>query len=119
MADNINIPSDDPAGGDPAPTVHEFVSEEADAGTRLDAWLGSKFPELSRNRLQGLIREGAVIVAGKPRSPGYKMRAGQAARIGIPPEQPENSRDGNSARRSSAFSNAMPVRTIRKRTIRI
>ena len=37
------------------PSTHTFTVEETDAGTRLDRWLASQVPELSRSRLKGLI----------------------------------------------------------------
>jgi len=38
----------------------EAEAGEADSGKRLDVFLAEKFPDLSRNRIQGLIDEGGV-----------------------------------------------------------
>ncbi|TIS45779.1 MAG: RNA pseudouridine synthase, partial [Mesorhizobium sp.] len=37
------------------------------AGKRLDQWLTAQLgPEISRSRVQALIKQGAVTIAGKP-----------------------------------------------------
>jgi len=63
-------------------------------GMRLDQWLaGALGADYSRNRVQGLIRQGAVRVDGVPASePRYKMAAGMAVSVDRPepdPAQPE------------------------------
>jgi 23S rRNA pseudouridine1911/1915/1917 synthase len=60
-------------------------AEGADAGKRLDAWLASAEPELSRSRWQGLIRDGAVRVNRAERKPNYTLRAGDEIQWTIPP----------------------------------
>jgi 23S rRNA pseudouridine1911/1915/1917 synthase len=40
--------------------THTLTAADADAGLRLDRFLSARLPEMSRNRLQGLIAEGCV-----------------------------------------------------------
>ena len=55
------------------------------AGIRLDRWLASAVPHLSRARLQSLIDEGHVRVAGAVRKAAHKLRGGEAVEVEIPP----------------------------------
>jgi 23S rRNA pseudouridine1911/1915/1917 synthase len=62
------------------------------AACRLDQWLAAALgPDFSRNRVQALIRDGAVSVAGKPvTEPKRKLAAGEQVVIDLPePEAPE------------------------------
>ncbi len=47
--------------------LKEFVADAMAAGDRIDQWLAAQLaPDLSRSRIQGLIREGAISLNGKP-----------------------------------------------------
>jgi 23S rRNA pseudouridine1911/1915/1917 synthase len=62
------------------------------AGSRLDQWLAASLgPDFSRNRVQALIRDGSVSVAGRPvTEPKRKLAAGESVSIDLPePEAPE------------------------------
>lgn len=61
----------------------------AAAGVRLDRWLVSAMPELSRARLQALIDEGHVLVEGAARKPAHRLRGGEAVEVEIPPPEPQ------------------------------
>jgi 23S rRNA pseudouridine1911/1915/1917 synthase len=69
------------------------VAADAEAaGQRLDQWLAGKLgPDMSRNRVQMLIRQGAVSIAGKSVSEiKRKMTPGERVSIVMPePEQAE------------------------------
>ncbi|WP_274427278.1 RluA family pseudouridine synthase [Chelativorans sp. YIM 93263] len=69
------------------------LQAEADAeGKRLDQWLAAETaPDLSRSRVQALIRAGAVLHGGKPiTEPKRKVSAGERFTIELPePEAPE------------------------------
>jgi 23S rRNA pseudouridine1911/1915/1917 synthase len=67
-----------------------LVAEAADAGLRLDQWLARELaPEMSRSRIQRLVRDGAVEVGGAPATePGRKVAAGDVARVTVPPPEP-------------------------------
>lgn len=53
-----------------AKAIREFVATSADAGMRLDRFVASQCPELSRARVQELIDSGHVQVDGKPPKKG-------------------------------------------------
>lgn len=66
----------------------ELEATADDAGLRLDVWLHRKLPDLSRARLQALIRDGHVSVAGRTLTPHHKVSAGLRAEVQIPPPCP-------------------------------
>ena len=69
--------------------VTEFQFDLAVAGMRLDQFLAANVPELSRARLQDLIKEGHVTLNGAvPTKPGARLRAGDAIRLEEPPPTP-------------------------------
>lgn len=47
-----------------------------DAGKRLDAFIASAFPEISRNTISRMIRNGGITVSGTIRKPGFRINAG-------------------------------------------
>lgn len=55
---------------------------------RLDAWLAESIPELSRARIQALLREGRISLDGQPARPNANPKAGQQIVIRIPPPAP-------------------------------
>jgi 23S rRNA pseudouridine1911/1915/1917 synthase len=58
-------------------------------GGRLDRLLAQRIPELSRTRIQHLIRSGMVIVNGDPVSrPGHRLAGGEQVVIAIPEARP-------------------------------
>jgi len=54
-------------------------------GKRLDAWLSLVEPELSRARIQDLIRTGHITLNGKTTKPSQTLIPGQEIQIVIPP----------------------------------
>ncbi|UDL87963.1 RluA family pseudouridine synthase [Mesorhizobium sp. PAMC28654] len=75
-----------------APTVLEA---DADAtGQRLDQWLAGKLgPDMSRSRVQMLIKQGAVSVNGKPvDETKRKMIAGESVSVAMPEPEPAEPR---------------------------
>lgn len=57
---------------------------EAASGTRLDRFLAAAQPDLSRSRLQALIRAGQVTVADQPGRASQRLRAGERVRVELP-----------------------------------
>jgi len=51
----------------------------------LDQWLTNRLPDLSRSRIQALIRDGAVLVDGVAARANHKVRRGQTVSIELPP----------------------------------
>ena len=77
-------PSDEAA----APPPFEARVELEAAGERLDKWLVGRMPDLSRSRLQALVRAGAARVGDAPASgPSQALRAGDLVRLLIPPPE--------------------------------
>lgn len=64
-----------------------IVSPEA-SGLRLDHFLASELPHLSRSRVQTLIKEGHILLEGKAVKPGDKLRAGQSISVHEPAPTP-------------------------------
>jgi 23S rRNA pseudouridine1911/1915/1917 synthase len=58
-------------------TTHNLKVEQSDAGERLDRYLASRLPELSRTRIQELIEAGLVLVDGKPSKGAHRLREDQ------------------------------------------
>lgn len=64
------------------------VAPEA-AGSRLDVLLARSVPELSRARIQALVRGGHARVDDVPvDDPSRKVRAGERLRLSVPPPEP-------------------------------
>ncbi len=65
-----------------------FQVEESEAGRRLDQVLAAHLPHLSRSRLQSLVKDGHVTLAGQPVKAGRKVRAGESYTLIEPAPQP-------------------------------
>ena len=59
------------------------LTAEHDA-QRLDIWLSAALPDLSRSRIQALIREGHVLVDEGSARPNQSVRVGQTIEVTIP-----------------------------------
>ena len=55
---------------------------------RLDAFLAARLPELSRSRLQALIREQFIVVNGQPAKPRDAVKVGDLIDIALPEAVP-------------------------------
>jgi 23S rRNA pseudouridine1911/1915/1917 synthase len=62
--------------------------EPAEARERLDRLLAARLPQLSRSRIQSLIEEGHVAVAGAPVKASARLRAGAEIEVRIPAPRP-------------------------------
>ncbi len=69
--------------------MHEYCVTSENVGTRLDQFLATAFPEISRVRLQHLIREGGVLLNGKGTKPGEKLREGGVISVVLPEAAPD------------------------------
>ncbi len=67
----------------------ELAVEPGERGQRLDLWLSSKLPDMSRSRLQALIKAGCVTLNGK-KSVKMHARVASAMRVTVtvPPVVP-------------------------------
>ena len=65
-----------------------FLVKEEETGMRLDLFLMEKEPDLTRSRIQNLIRDGLVLVEDAQVKTGYKVKEGDRIRITIPEAKP-------------------------------
>src|SRR5205807_502569 len=71
------------------PAREEFVTADAETGTRLDRVLAARITELSRTRIKALILAGEVSIGGRTiRDPGHRVNAGETVAIAIPAPEP-------------------------------
>ena len=54
---------------------------------RLDVYLVSPLPEISRSRIQKLIEDGCVLVDSKPVKMSHRLRTGEKIEVAMPPLQ--------------------------------
>lgn len=57
-------------------------------GCRLDQYLAIQLPHLSRSRLQALIKDGHILLDGKPCKPSEKLRPGKGISVHEPDATP-------------------------------
>jgi 23S rRNA pseudouridine1911/1915/1917 synthase len=74
-------PTDDAAQA--APRHVRLVSDADDV--RADRWLALQLPDWSRARIQSLMKQGRVLVGGKPCKPSIKVHRGDVIEVVIPP----------------------------------
>ncbi len=62
-----------------------LVATASDAGLRLDRYLAAQLPALSRNQLQHLIRDGAVLLNGHVSRPAERLAPGDRITVTLRP----------------------------------
>jgi 23S rRNA pseudouridine1911/1915/1917 synthase len=65
-------------------STHTLTVPEDSDGIRLDRFLASAIGSQSRSQLQRLIKDGQVLVAGRPAKANLPVKSGQAVTIQIP-----------------------------------
>jgi 23S rRNA pseudouridine1911/1915/1917 synthase len=70
--------------------TYAFTVEPERAGERLDRFLASELPDLSRSRVQALIDEARVTVDGSPRKASHHLVAGESIAVDVPPPAAAN-----------------------------
>ena len=65
--------------------IFSFRIEEKDADRRLDIFLSSPTQELTRARIQELIKTGRVQVNDRPSKASYRLKIGDHIRLSVPP----------------------------------
>ena len=70
--------------------IRRFRVGVPSAGTRLDLFLASACSDLSRSRIQKLIAEGAVRLAGAPAKRSHVVRAGEDVEVEVPEPRPSS-----------------------------
>ncbi len=75
------------------PTRTEVILiERSLPGERLDTWLRTRFPTISRGAFQRLIEEGQVLVNGRTVKPTHTPRAGEQVEVRWPEARPSAAR---------------------------
>src|SRR5580692_6364353 len=67
--------------------LRRFSASAQDAGRRLDLFLASRLPELSRTRIQELIDQGRVRVDDRLPRRAHRLSAGETAAIEVLPRR--------------------------------
>jgi 23S rRNA pseudouridine1911/1915/1917 synthase len=65
------------------PTITHSVTEKH-VGKRLDIFIAHYEPQISRNRIQNLIKEGQALVNGNLEKPGYKVKLDERVTLDLP-----------------------------------
>jgi 23S rRNA pseudouridine1911/1915/1917 synthase len=70
------------------PEVRSFVIPLDLAGARLDVALARLAPDLTRSRVQRLVEDGRVRLAGRPAKASARLRGGEPVEVEIAPPEP-------------------------------
>lgn len=70
---------------DITPSPITLIVEESDSGARLDGWISGRLPDLSRARVQALLKNGHILLGGGVKAPSYRVRAGDCLVVTFPP----------------------------------
>ncbi len=81
----MDTPKKNPQAEARATTPQTLTAASGDAGRRLDLFLAQRVPELSRTRIQELIRDGHVRVNGRVAKVSHRVAAGEAIEIEVLP----------------------------------
>lgn len=73
---------------EPQAVVRHFTASAEDAGRRLDLYLSSRLPDVSRTRIQELIDEGRVRLGGQLVRRAQRVMSGDAIEIEVLPRPP-------------------------------
>lgn len=65
-----------------------FTTDTADAGARIDKWLGEVLEGVTRSAIQRLCEEGNINAAGQAISKNYKIRGGEVIEVTVPDAAP-------------------------------
>lgn len=80
----VTVPTNALANNEPALEVIELRPTRGDINLRLDRFVASGIPDLSRTYLQSLVENGLVLVDGVARRPAFKMTPGQVVTVSLP-----------------------------------
>ncbi|MGB3304867.1 MAG: RluA family pseudouridine synthase [Thermomicrobiales bacterium] len=73
------------SGEEEVAEVFELRPQREDRNTRLDRYISTSLPDLSRTYLQSLIEQGHVVVDGQVRRPAFKITEGEVVTVSVPP----------------------------------
>ncbi|MEM7262029.1 MAG: RluA family pseudouridine synthase [Planctomycetota bacterium] len=84
----LTDPSAPPDSADPRPGPISLEVEPDANAPRLDAWLATHFPDLSRSALKRVITDGRVSIDSKVPKPSSRLEPGQTVVVDLPPPPP-------------------------------
>jgi 23S rRNA pseudouridine1911/1915/1917 synthase len=64
--------------------IKSYIVTEKHIGKRLDIFIAHYEPHISRSRIQGMIRDGRVLVDDRIEKPGYKVKLGESFTLDLP-----------------------------------
>ena len=64
--------------------MNTFFTVENDEGERIDRYLSSEMPELSRSHIQKLIKDNLIEVNGKPVKANYRLCFDDSIKVTVP-----------------------------------
>ena len=65
----------------------DFIIETEDEDSRIDSYLASVCPSMSRSYLQKILKAGGVLADGKAVKPNYRIKEGDRIHLSVPDEQ--------------------------------
>jgi len=68
----------------PVNGAFDILADESDQGRRFDAVLAAHLPDCSRSLAVNLIVDHKILVDGRPKKPGYRVKSGDEIRGRIP-----------------------------------
>jgi 23S rRNA pseudouridine1911/1915/1917 synthase len=72
----------------PSDRFYSFLISEEGRDQRIDAFLAFRIEDLTRSRIQELIRDGAVQVNNRQIKPSYRLKLSDKVSVSIPPPRP-------------------------------
>jgi 23S rRNA pseudouridine1911/1915/1917 synthase len=72
--------------------MEALVLTVTESGTRLDRYITTHLPDLSRAAVQRLIDDAYVLVDGLARKASYRVRVGETIHVRVPPPEPATPR---------------------------
>jgi 23S rRNA pseudouridine1911/1915/1917 synthase len=81
----LKTPNKNPQAEACATKPQTLTAASGDAGRRLDLFVAERVPELSRTRIQELVREGHVRVGGHIAKASHRISAGESIEIEVLP----------------------------------
>jgi len=68
--------------------LRQYIVPDGIGNERLDVWLCAQMPDLSRARVQALIKDESITLMGNPVKSNRKPRPGETYEVEIPPPEP-------------------------------
>lgn len=66
-----------------------FITDENDENTRLDNYLSGLFKDISRSKIQQMIKDGKVLINGQAKKPSCNLKANDKIELEMNEEEPD------------------------------